>query len=601
MQKAGQLKKKRIDFDMTQFGADSRDEMAKMYEETLKNFVVGSIVPGKVLEVRSNEVLVDIGYKSEGVIAGEEFRNLSSVSPGDDLAVLLEEIENDDGMVVLSKQKAEQKIKWENVVETCSQGSVIEGRIQNRVKGGLIVDVGGVDAFLPGSQIDVSPVRDMDRIIGNTYEFKIVKINPERHNIVVSRRELIEERLKEKKKELLAEISIGQTRHGVAKNITDFGVFVDLDGMDGLLHITDMSWGRISHPSELVKVGDPLDVVILDIDLEKGRVSLGLKQKTPNPWNDIEAKHPVGTRVSGRVVNLVPYGAFVELEQGVEGLVHVSEISWTRRIARASDVLDVGQTVEVVVLNVNKEKQKIALGIRQTEQNPWEIVKERYPAGSSVEGRVRNFTSYGAFVELDDGIDGMIHVSDMSWTRKVNHPSEVLKKSEMIHAVVLEVDPENHRISLGLKQTQEDPWTSIASKYSVGQLVKGKVTKIASFGAFVSIEEGIEGLVHISQINDDHLENVTDALSEGQEVEARVVRVDGTERRIGLSIKAASLPDEEFARQKEELLTGLRPGEDMVDLAGAFDQAMGVDSADAGEEWHPGGEAASEESDAGKS
>jgi small subunit ribosomal protein S1 len=578
--------KKKIKFDMAQFGADDRVAMSRMYDETLKNFIVGSIVSGTVLEVRSNQVLVDIGYKSEGIVPGSEFSNISEVKAGDSLDVLLEEIENDDGMVVLSKQKAELKIRWDNIAETCREGSTIEGKVRSRVKGGLIVDVAGVDAFLPGSQIDVSPMRDVDRLLGQTIQMKVVKINPERRNIVVSRRELIEDQLREKKKKLLAEISIGQLRKGVAKNITDFGVFVDLDGMDGLLHITDMGWGRVNHPSELVSVGQDLEVVILDIDLEKERVSLGLKQKVANPWNDIETKYSVGTRIKGRVVNLVPYGAFVEIEQGVEGLVHVSEISWTRRIARASDVLAVGDMVDVVVLNMNKDEQKIALGIRQTEQNPWELAAQKYKVGDRIQGSVRNFTSYGAFVELDDGIDGMIHVSDMSWTRKINHPSEVLKKSDLVDAVILEVDASNRRISLGLKQTQDDPWSNIEARYTVGQRVIGKVTKIATFGAFVEIEEGVEGLVHISQISDTHVDKVDSALAEGQEVEARVVKVDPSERRIGLSIKAVSMPDEEFDKQKDEIISGLRRGDDMVDLAGALDAALGTGKG--GEEWRPG-------------
>ena len=589
MRKADSQKKK-VDFDMSQFSTSERDELDKMYGETMKTFTVGSIVPGTVIEVRSNEAVIDIGYKSEGVIAGFEFDDLSAVKNGDKVDVLLEAIEDNDGMVVLSKRKAEDKIKWEKIVDTCREGSVVQGKVQARVKGGLLVDVSGVDAFLPSSQIDAIPVRDVDQYIGNVYEFKVVKINPERHNIVVSRRELLEEQMREKRKKLLTEISIGQIRKGMVKNITDFGVFVDLNGMDGLLHITDMSWGRVGHPSEIVKVGQELEVVILDVDLKKERVSLGLKQRTENPWSDIEAKYPVGSRIRGKVVNLAPYGAFVELEQGVEGLVHVSEISWTKRIARASDVLAIADLVDVVVLSVNKEEQRIALGIRQTEQNPWDTVNIRYPVGSRISGKVRNFAPYGAFVELEEGIDGMIHVSDMSWTRKVAHPSEVLKKGDAVDAVVLEVDAANHRISLGLKQAQDDPWSSVANRYTVGQRVKGKVTKIATFGAFIQLEEGIEGLVHISQISDQHVEKTEDILSEGQEIEARVVRVDPVERRIGLSIKAAALPDEEFEVKKEEMMTGLRPGEDMVTLAGAFDQALGASNveADGGADWHPG-------------
>ena len=560
-----------------------RAQMARMYEETLKTFTEGSIVPGKVLEVRGDGVLVDIGYKSEGMIPGSEFSDISAVKPGDVFNVLLEGMEDDEGMVMLSKTRAEQQERWNQVLETHKEGSIVSGDIRSRVKGGFIVDVGGIESFLPGSQVDVSPVSDPDALVGKTLEFKIIKINDDRRNIVLSRRELMEDRRRDRKRELLAEIKVGQVRKGSVKNITDFGVFVDLDGMDGLLHITDMSWGRINHPSELVKVGEELEVVILDVNMEKERVSLGLKQRQANPWDNIEAKYPVGSRLRGKVVNLVPYGAFVEIEQGVEGLVHVSEISWTKRIARASDVLTVGQEVDVVVLNVNKEEQKIALGIRQTEENPWDGVRMRYPIGARVTGKVRNLTSYGAFVELEEGIDGMVHVSDMSWTRKVNHPSEILKKGDEVAAVVLEVDPDNQRISLGLKQAQEDPWSTIAARLKVGQMVKGKVTKLASFGAFVEIEEGIDGLVHISQISDDRVEKVKDVLKVGQEVQARIVRIDSMDRKIGLSIKAASVPDEEFV-VKDEMLEGLRPGEDLVDLAGAFDAAFGARE----EEWHPG-------------
>ena len=560
-----------------------RAQMSRMYEETLKTFTEGSIIPGKVLEVRGDGVLVDIGYKSEGMIHVSEFPDISAVKPGDVFNVLLEGIEDEEGLVMLSKSRAEQQERWNEVLETHKEGSIVNGDVRSRVKGGFIVDVGGVESFLPGSQVDVSPVHDPDAMVGKTLEFKIIKIHDDRRNIVLSRRELMEDRRRDRKRELLTEIKVGQVRKGSVKNITDFGVFVDLDGMDGLLHITDMSWGRINHPTELVKVGEELEVVILDVNMEKERVSLGLKQRSANPWDNIGAKYPVGSRLRGKVVNLVPYGAFVEIEQGVEGLVHVSEISWTKRIARASDVLAVGQEVDVVVLNVNKEEQKIALGIRQTEENPWDGVRMRYPIGARVSGKVRNLTSYGAFVELEEGIDGMVHVSDMSWTRKVNHPSEIMKKGDEVSAVVLEVDPDNQRISLGIKQAQEDPWSTIAARLKIGQMVKGKVTKLASFGAFVEIEEGIDGLVHISQISDDRVEKVKDVLKVGQEVQARIVRIDQVDRKIGLSIKAASVPDEEFV-VKDEMLEGLRPGEDLVDLAGAFDAAFGAKD----EEWHPG-------------
>ncbi len=576
--------KTRINFDLDQFGGDKQEALAKLYEDTLKNFTAGSIVKGRVVEVRSNEVLVDIGYKSEGAVSREEFQDMPEVKPGDEVEVLLEQLEDEDGKVVLSKTKAEQQRMWDNVLSSSSEGSVLEGEIKSRIKGGMIVDINGVKGFLPGSQIDVMPVRNMDDYMGKRFEFKVMKIDRDRRNIVLSRRELIEQRRREKKRQLMSEIKIGQLRAGIVKNITDFGAFIDLGGLDGLLHITDMSWGRVSHPSKVVKVGDNIEVMILDIDFEKERVSLGLKQKLANPWDNIEQKYPVGTRIHGKVVNLVPYGAFVEIEAGVEGLVHVSEISWVQRVNRASDVLSLGQEVDAVVLNINSTDQKISLGIRQTTQNPWELVRDRYPVGARVSGTVRNFTSYGAFVELEEGIDGMIHVSDMSWTRKVNHPSDVLKKGDKVDVVILEVSPENQRISLGLKQAQEDPWTSIAANYKIGQVVTGKVSKLASFGAFVGLEDGIDGLVHISQIGEDHVEKVRDVLKVGQEITARVVKIDQAERRIGLSIKAAALPDEDFVVQ-EDMLTGLRPGEDLVDLAGAFNEAFGLA---AGEEWRPG-------------
>ena len=562
-----------------------RAKMMAMYEETLKTFTEGAIVKGTVVEMRPQEVLVNIGYKSEGLLPASEFKDLSEIHVGDEVEVLLERLEDEHGMVVLSKSRAEQQRNWDNVTASCEEGKVVSGVVKGKVKGGLLVDVGGVDAFLPGSQIDVVPARNLDDFLGQTLECKVIKINNERRNIVLSRRDLIEETRREQKKKLLLEIQPGQTRRGVVKNITDFGAFVDLNGMDGLLHITDMSWGRINHPSEVVQVGQELEVFVLDVNLEKERISLGLKQKLQNPWEEIELKYPKGTRIRGKVVNLVPYGAFVQLEDGVEGLVHVSEISWTKRVARASDALSVGQEVDAVVLNVNKEEQKISLGIRQTEANPWDDVASKYPIGTRVKGKVRNFTNYGAFVELEEGVDGMIHVSDMSWARKINHPSEVLKKGDEVEAIVLEVSPENQRISLGLKQAQEDPWAGISGRYRIGQLIKGKVSKLASFGAFVELEEGVDGLVHISQISDDHVAKIRDVLQPGQDVEARVIKIDPIDRRIGLSIKAAKMAEDEF-KVDDSMLEGLRPGEDLVDLAGAFDAALG--SADKPEEWSPG-------------
>ncbi len=559
-------------------------QLDKLYEESLKEFNEGSIIEGVVVSIRSNDVMVDVGYKSEGIIPRNEFKNIEELALGDSVEVLLERLEDDNGMVVLSKQRAELQKNWDNILENYNEGDVIEGVIEGRVKGGMLVDV-GVEAFLPGSQIDLTPVKNPDEYIGQVVTVKIIKINLERRNIVVSRRELLEEQRREQKQLLLSEIKIGQLRKGKVKNITDFGAFIDLTGMDGLLHITDMSWGRINHPSEMVKIGDELEVTILDVDYEKERVSLGLKQQSDNPWEDIESKFPVGHRVHGKVVNLMPYGAFIELEPGVEGLVHVSELSWTKRIARASDVMNIGDEVDAIVLKVDKDEKKISLGVRQTEENPWEIFATNHPIGSPISGTVRNFTNYGAFVELEEGVDGMVHVSDMSWTRKINHPSEMLEKGQHVDAVVLEVDPSSQRISLGMKQAQPDPWTSIASKYAIGQLVEGKVAKLAQFGAFVELEEGIEGLVHISQISDDRVEKVKDVLKVGDAIKARIVKMDEVERRIGLSIKAAEVADEDF-NLDDSMLEGLRPGEDMVDLGSAFEDAFnGLEGL---EEWHPG-------------
>ena len=560
------------------------DLMAAALAESDNQFIAGKIVKGTILALRGNEVLVDIGYKAEGIVSAAEFKDIENLAVGDQFDVLLVEMEREDGMVELSKAKADEKLRWEALLQKYVEGCTLNGIVTGRVRGGLIVSVDGIEAFLPGSQLDVDPVHDIDPYINQTLEFKLIKISHERRNLILSRRELLEDRMADQKRDLLASIQIGQHRTGRVKNITDFGAFIDLSGLDGLLHITDMSWGRVKHPSEVVKVGQELEIVILDVDLTRERVSLGLKQIQQNPWDGVEARYPVGSRLRGKVVNLVPYGAFVEIEPGIEGLVHVSEFSWTKRVARASDVLAVGDEVDVVVLTINSTEQKIALGIRQTEANPWDTVQDRYPVGSRVKGKVRNFTSYGAFIEIEDGIDGMIHVSDMSWTRKINHPSEMIQKGQEVEAIVLEVDPANQRISLGLKQASDDPWHSIASRYAIGQMVTGKVSKIASFGAFIELADGVDGLVHISQISNDRVEKVKDALKLGQDVEARIVRIDRDERRIGLSIKAVDMDESEIeALSKELSQVELKPGENLVGLAAAFDDAFAQS-----EEWQPG-------------
>jgi small subunit ribosomal protein S1 len=534
-------------------------------------FATGNIVKGTIIEVRPKEVLVDIGYKSEGVISANEFEDIKVVKVGDQIDVLIEKLEDKEGMVVLSKEKAEFKQNWERILTICNEGGTIAGKVKAIVKGGLLVNI-GVEAFLPASQIDVIVPKNLAQYVGNTYQFKVVKINQERQNIVLSRRELIEQERAERRQKLLTEMTPGDIRKGTVKNITDFGAFIDLNGIDGLLHITDMSWGRVGHPSEILKVGQDIDVVVLDINREKERISLGLKQKLANPWDSIEQKYPVGAKVKGRVVNLVPYGAFVELEPGVEGLVHVTELSWTKRIAKPSDVLKPDQEIEAQVLGISREEQKISLGLRQLEANPWDRALEKYPPGTHVKGHIRNLTSYGAFIELEEGLDGMIHVSDMSWTRKINHPSEVLKKGDEVEAIVLEVDKANQRIAVGMKQLTPDPWEGIDQIYKVGDLVTGKVTKLASFGAFIGLQHEIDGLVHISQISEERIDKIKNVLKVDQEVTARVIKIDKGDRRIGLSIKAANYSSEQL-KAEQAALDALKPGEDLVALQHAFDAA----------------------------
>lgn len=558
-------------------------QLSELIENSFKSYRENSIVNGTILEIKKQYVIVDIGAKSEGIIPISEFED-EEFAVGETVEVLLEKLENDDGMVVLSKEKAAHKQNWDKIVGVFNEGGLVKGKVKSVVKGGLMVNV-GVEAFLPGSQIDIIPPKDLNEYVGNVYEFKIVKINDDRKNVVLSRREVIEAERAEQRAQFLDSVKIGDTVDGLVKNLTDFGAFIDLQGMDGLLHITDMSWGRINHPSEMLVIGQPLTVQILDVDKEKERVSLGLKQLQNNPWEDIDAKYPIGSTVKGGITKLVPYGAFVELEQGVEGLIHVSELSWTKRITRPSDVLNVDQQVEAVVLAVSKEEQKISLGVRQLEPNPWDDVDARYPIGSTIKGEIRNLTAYGAFVELEDGIDGMIHVSDLSWTRKINHPSEMLKKGEEIEAQVIDIDKTNQRISLGIKQLETDPWDAIDAKFKVGDLVKGTVAKIASFGAFVQLEDDIDGLVHISQLSEEHVAKVKDVLKVGDEVEARVIKVDRVERRIGLSIKAAEYSEEEL-KKETAAFEALRPSSDLVGLEQAFNIAQ--------EEWRPGEEPAPE-------
>ena len=557
----------------------STTELAELIDSKFRELREGSIVTGTIQEIRPQVVLVDIGYKSEGAISISEFED-EEIEVGDQIDVLLERLENDEGIVVLSKEKAAHKQNWDKIVGVYRDGGLVKGKVKSVVKGGLMVNV-GVEAFLPGSQVDIIPPRDLNEYVGKVYEFKIVKVNDDRKNIVLSRREVIEAERADQRQRFLETVKEGDKVEGLVKNITDFGAFVDLRGMDGLLHITDMSWGRVNHPSEMLHIGQSLEVVILEVDRDKERVSLGLKQMTDNPWADIERKYPINSHVKGRVTKLLPYGAFVELEKGVEGLVHVSELSWVKRITRPSDVLKLDQEIEAVVLSISVKEQKISLGVRQLEDNPWADIESRFPIGTVIKGQVRNLTPYGAFVGLEEGIDGMIHVSDMSWTRKINHPSEVLKKGDEVEAIVLEIKKEDQRVSLGIKQLESDPWESINDRFKVGDMVTGQVAKIASFGAFVNLNGDIDGLIHISQLSEDHVERVKDVIKVGDEITARVIKVDSIERRIGLSIKAVNYDTEQLRRETASF-EALRPSSDMVGLEHAFNLATREN-----EEWSP--------------
>ncbi len=530
----------------------------------------GTIIQGKITEIRQNEVVVDIGAKSEGTIPHSEFPDVGELQVGSQIDVFLEKREDKDGNPLISFDKAEQKKNWENILAKCEEGSIVSGRVKAKVKGGLMISI-GVDSFLPSSQIDIQPPKNLDQYVGQTYDFKVLKINLERKNIVVSRRELIEEQRAAKRRQLLEEVKPGDRRRGVVKNTTDYGAFIDLDGLDGLLHITDMSWGRISHPNEMVKTGEEIEVMIIEVDRDKERVSLGLKQLSSNPWDKIDEKYPVGAKVTGKVVNLVQYGAFVELEEGVEGLVHVTEMSWTKRVNKPSEILKIGQEVDAVVLGIQKAEQKISLGLRQLEENPWDMARHNYPVGARVRGKVRNLTSYGAFVELEEGIDGMVHVSDMSWTRKINHPSEMVKKGDEVDAIVLDVDPQNQRISLGMKQVSDDPWLDIEKYFKMGDVVNGRITKITSYGFFVQLSHDIDGLVHISQISEERVEKIKDQYKVSDEVQARVVKIDRDDRRIGLSIKAASYDAEQLAAEAAAYET-MRGDSDLASLGDIMDE-----------------------------
>ncbi len=521
---------------------ETMDEFEESFEELLKDYEQGGfelkrndVVEGTVVQVNPDSVVVDVGYKSEGVIPIREFADENgeiNVNVGDVYDVLFGGGESDSGLIMLSKEKADRQKIWNSLEE----GAVVEGRIVSRIKGGLSVDI-GVNAFLPGSQVDLRPVRNLDKVIGQSFEFKIIKLNKRRGNIVLSRRVLLETERESQRGETLKTLEEGQVAEGIVKNLTDYGAFIDLGGIDGLLHITDMSWGRVKHPSDILAVGDKINVKVLKFDKDKERVSLGLKQIAPDPWLDVEAKYPIGGKVTGKVVSLTDYGAFIELEEGVEGLIHVSEMSWTKRVKHPNKVLAIGDDVESVVLALDTENRRISLGLKQVEPNPWDVIGEKFPIGTIIEGQVKNITDFGIFVGVDEGIDGLVHISDLSWTKRIKHPSEVYKKGDLVKAVVLNIDRENERFSLGLKQLNSDPWETVPTRYARGTIVRGNVTSVTDFGIFIELEEGIEGLIHVSELSKEKIDNPKEFAQVGSDLEAAVLQVDTVERKIALSIK----------------------------------------------------------------
>ncbi|QPJ63723.1 MAG: 30S ribosomal protein S1 [Candidatus Nitronauta litoralis] len=516
-----------------------RAEMEAYFEGSLKQFREGEIIQGKVLNINKGLVTVDIGFKSEGVINLNEFpaTEKEGLETGSEVEVFLERVEDQDGIVVLSKEKANKIKIWEKLVTAFEAEETIEGMVVAKAKGGLTVDI-GLKAFLPGSQIDLRPVRNLEKLLGDKFHMRIIKMNKKRGNIVLSRRILLEEERAAAREGTLKQMEEGNIVEGIVKNITDYGVFIDLGGIDGLLHITDMSWGRVNHPSEMFSIGDKVKVMVLKYDREKERVSLGLKQITPDPWVDVDQKYPVGTRIKGRVVSITDYGAFVELEKGIEGLVHVSEMSWSRHVKHPSKMVAISDEVEAVVLTLDKEKKRISLGMKQIEPNPWDNIDEKYPIGSSVEGTVRNLTDFGAFVELEDGVDGLIHISDLSWNKKIKHPSEVVKKKDAVKAVVLNIDKENCRISLGIKQLQDDPWDNVPERFPIGTEVEGTIIKVTGFGAFAEFDDGLEGLIHVSQLSSEKVSHPEKVVKIGDKVKTKVIKVDPATKKIGLSVKA---------------------------------------------------------------
>ena len=515
-----------------------RETLAALYDETFKNIEEGTITEGRVIDIQRDRVVVDIGYKSEGMIPVDQFsqEELETLAVNDPVQVYIEQCEDSDGNLMLSKEKADKMKVWEDLEVAHNEETQVEGKVISRIKGGMIVDI-GVKAFLPGSQIDLTPVRDLDGLVGKTYNFKIIKINHRRGNVVVSRRALLEETRDKRRQTTLSTLSEGQLIEGTVKNITDYGAFLDLGGIDGLLHITDISWGRVGHPSDMFSIGERVEVLVLKYDRETGRISLGVKQKSADPWTKVEEKYPARSRVKGKVVSLTDYGAFVELEPGVEGLVHVSEMSWTHEVRHPSKVVSVGDEIEAQVLHVDQHSRKISLGMKQTAPNPWDIIEEKYPEGTQIEGKVKSVTDFGAFVGLDEGVDGLIHISDMSWIKHIKHPSELFKKGQSVNAVILKIDKDKERLSLGYKQLIPDPWVSeIPQRYHVGENATGHVSKAADFGVFVELEGGVEGLIHVSEIGPEMQENLEEKFPIGQEIVAKIVKVDCEDRKIALSL-----------------------------------------------------------------
>ncbi len=546
----------------------TEEDYDDIYHEVPIAFDAGKIVKGRVIRVEGDDVLVDVGYKSEGIVPKEEWDD-TVPEPGLEVEVLLEEFEDEYGMLVLSKRKADRLREWEKIISTHKEGDTVRGKVMRKIKGGLLVNI-GVNVFLPASQVDIRRPHDIGTYVDQDIECVILKIDEERRNIVVSRRKLIEDQRERLKKTLLTELKEGDIRDGVVKNIADFGAFVDLGGIDGLLHITDMSWGRISHPTEMVKIDDKIKVKVLNIDRDREKIALGMKQLQSSPWDNVADKYPVGTKVNGEVVNVMSYGAFVKLEDGIEGLVHISEMSWTKRVNHPTELVNISDKVDVVVLGINKEKQEISLGMKQTQANPWDNVTEKYPEGKEVKGTVRNLTNYGAFIELEEGVDGLLHVSDMSWTRKISHANEMLKKGMEMTCRVLSVDQERKRIALGLKQLAGDPWeTDIPVRYKVGTMVKGKVTKITNFGVFVELESELEGLLHVSELADHKVENPETICKVGDEIEVRVLRVDVDDRKIGLSRKTPTEPIEEKAEAAPKAAKEPKEARDPKELRGS--------------------------------